>query len=48
MPTPYEEGEKKSYVLPMPPPNVTGGLHMGHAMFVALQVDEKPYVPWTH
>jgi valyl-tRNA synthetase len=21
----------------MPPPNVTGGLHMGHAMFVALQ-----------
>lgn len=36
-PTPYKEGEKKSYVLPMPPPNVTGGLHMGHAMFVALQ-----------
>jgi len=36
-PTEYEEGEKGSYVLPMPPPNVTGGLHMGHAMFVALQ-----------
>jgi valyl-tRNA synthetase len=33
--------EKKSaqapYVLPMPPPNVTGRLHMGHAIFVALQ-----------
>ena len=36
-PSQYEKGEKKSYVLPMPPPNVTGGLHMGHAMFVALQ-----------
>lgn len=22
----------------MPPPNVTGYLHMGHAMFVALEV----------
>lgn len=30
------EGEKP-YVLPMPPPNVTGRLHMGHAIFVALQ-----------
>lgn len=29
--------DKESYVLPMPPPNVTGRLHMGHAMFVALQ-----------
>lgn len=28
---------KESYVLPMPPPNVTGRLHMGHAIFVALQ-----------
>ena len=36
-PSEYKKGEKKSYVLPMPPPNVTGGLHMGHAMFVALQ-----------
>jgi len=36
-PSVYKKGEKKSYVLPMPPPNVTGGLHMGHAMFVALQ-----------
>jgi hypothetical protein len=30
-----EKGEP--YVLPMPPPNVTGRLHMGHAIFVALQ-----------
>lgn len=30
-------GDKESYVLPMPPPNVTGRLHMGHAIFVALQ-----------
>ena len=28
---------RKPYVLPMPPPNVTGRLHMGHAMFVAIQ-----------
>jgi hypothetical protein len=32
-----EANGKKSYVLPMPPPNVTGRLHMGHAIFVALQ-----------
>eukprot|EP00585_Thalassiosira_rotula_P005584 CAMPEP_0196146536 /NCGR_PEP_ID=MMETSP0910-20130528/23250_1 /TAXON_ID=49265 /ORGANISM="Thalassiosira rotula, Strain GSO102" /LENGTH=1100 /DNA_ID=CAMNT_0041408749 /DNA_START=146 /DNA_END=3448 /DNA_ORIENTATION=- len=30
-------GGKEPYVLPMPPPNVTGRLHMGHAIFVALQ-----------
>ena len=29
--------EKEAYTIPMPPPNVTGYLHMGHAMFVALQ-----------
>ncbi|HNV44228.1 MAG TPA: class I tRNA ligase family protein, partial [Exilispira sp.] len=23
---------KKSYVIPMPPPNVTGILHMGHGL----------------
>jgi len=28
---------KKPFVVPMPPPNVTGYLHMGHAIFVALQ-----------
>jgi len=27
----------ETYVLPMPPPNVTGRLHMGHAMFASLQ-----------
>lgn len=31
---------KKSYVVPMPPPNVTGYLHMGHAMGTTLQVGE--------
>ena len=37
----FKPAEKKDgeepYVIPMPPPNVTGYLHMGHAMFVALQ-----------
>jgi valyl-tRNA synthetase len=28
---------KAPYTIPMPPPNVTGKLHMGHAMFVTLQ-----------
>jgi valyl-tRNA synthetase len=28
---------KKAYVVMMPPPNVTGSLHMGHALFVTLQ-----------
>lgn len=28
---------KKPFVIPMPPPNVTGYLHMGHAIFIALQ-----------
>jgi len=27
----------RPYVIPMPPPNVTGRLHMGHAMFASLQ-----------
>ena len=30
-------GQKKPYVIMMPPPNVTGSLHMGHALFVTLQ-----------
>lgn len=34
---PAPDNGKKPYVIPMPPPNVTGYLHMGHAMFVALQ-----------
>ena len=28
---------KKPYVIMMPPPNVTGSLHMGHALFVTIQ-----------
>lgn len=32
-----KENGREPYVLPMPPPNVTGRLHMGHAIFVALQ-----------
>lgn len=28
---------KPSYTIPMPPPNVTGSLHMGHALFVTIQ-----------
>jgi valyl-tRNA synthetase len=31
------EGDKKPYVIMMPPPNVTGTLHNGHALFVTLQ-----------
>ncbi|CAK9034607.1 unnamed protein product [Durusdinium trenchii] len=34
---PSESEKKESYVVPMPPPNVTGRLHMGHAMFVSLE-----------
>jgi valyl-tRNA synthetase len=29
--------EKKPFVISMPPPNVTGELHMGHAIFVTLE-----------
>jgi valyl-tRNA synthetase len=29
--------DKEPYVIMMPPPNVTGSLHAGHAMFVTLQ-----------
>lgn len=35
---PRGDPKKKSYVVPMPPPNVTGYLHMGHAMGTTLQV----------
>ena len=30
-------GGRPPFVMSMPPPNVTGSLHMGHAMFVSLQ-----------
>eukprot|EP00268_Persea_americana_P017447 TRINITY_DN183_c2_g1_i7.p1 TRINITY_DN183_c2_g1~~TRINITY_DN183_c2_g1_i7.p1 ORF type:complete len:106 (-),score=17.93 TRINITY_DN183_c2_g1_i7:92-409(-) len=29
------------FVISMPPPNVTGSLHMGHAMFVTVEVRES-------
>ncbi len=31
------EGRREAYVIMMPPPNVTGTLHNGHALFVTLQ-----------
>lgn len=34
---PDESSEEPPYTIPMPPPNVTGRLHLGHALFVALQ-----------
>jgi valyl-tRNA synthetase len=33
---PKDDGKGK-FVISMPPPNVTGYLHMGHAIFLALQ-----------
>jgi valyl-tRNA synthetase len=36
-PSPSSGDGKKPYVVMMPPPNVTGTLHMGHALFVTLQ-----------
>jgi valyl-tRNA synthetase len=35
--TPTIDPERKPFVLSMPPPNVTGELHMGHAMFVTIE-----------
>jgi valyl-tRNA synthetase len=32
-----ESGGRKPFVITMPPPNVTGELHIGHAMFVAIE-----------
>ncbi len=29
--------DAESFVVPMPPPNVTGALHLGHALFTALE-----------
>ncbi len=34
---PNEDPSAKPFVIVMPPPNVTGELHVGHALFVALQ-----------
>ena len=30
-------GEKKPYVMVIPPPNVTGALHLGHALMLAIE-----------
>jgi valyl-tRNA synthetase len=34
---PIPNDDRKPFVLSMPPPNVTGELHMGHAMFVTIE-----------
>lgn len=34
---PSNDLSKEKFIISMPPPNVTGHLHMGHAMFVTLQ-----------
>ena len=34
---PRIEPERRPYVISIPPPNVTGELHLGHAMFVAME-----------
>ncbi len=34
---PQENGDGAPFVISMPPPNVTGELHLGHAMFVAME-----------
>ncbi|XP_078163443.1 protein EMBRYO DEFECTIVE 2247 [Carex rostrata] len=33
----FDRGKGDPFVVSMPPPNVTGSLHMGHAMFVTLE-----------
>ena len=35
--TPAVDEKRKPYVISMPPPNITGELHLGHAMFVAVE-----------
>src|SRR3972149_884780 len=34
---PRPDGDVTPFVISMPPPNVTGELHLGHAMFVAME-----------
>lgn len=38
-----EQSSKKPFLITMPPPNVTGVLHMGHALFVSIQ---DTYARW--
>lgn len=35
---PNGDAPGEPFVISMPPPNVTGKLHMGHAMFATIQV----------
>jgi valyl-tRNA synthetase len=35
--SPNHNPDQKPYVISIPPANVTGGLHLGHAMFVAME-----------
>src|SRR5262245_2201806 len=35
--TPSTDPDRQPFTLSMPPPNVTGELHMGHAMFVTIE-----------
>lgn len=35
--TPADSADRPSYVIPIPPPNVTGSLHLGHALTNAIQ-----------
>ncbi|HBX69559.1 MAG TPA: hypothetical protein DEH25_09310, partial [Chloroflexi bacterium] len=34
---PDHDPGQKPYVISIPPPNVTGKLHLGHAMFVSME-----------
>ena len=33
----YSRADKKPFVISIPPPNITGKLHVGHALFVAIE-----------
>ncbi|MFA6694887.1 MAG: class I tRNA ligase family protein, partial [Bacillota bacterium] len=35
--TPKIDPDKQPFVISMPPPNITGKLHIGHALFVTLE-----------
>ncbi len=35
---PDDNSDKPPFVIVIPPPNVTGALHLGHALTVALEV----------
>ncbi len=32
-----KQGDKKPFVISMPPPNITGKLHVGHSLFISLE-----------